>query len=83
MEMFMSIIREPSIIIAIVTLLGLIFQRKKVSEIITGTTLSFMGFTMIKVGGGILGGVLTNFSQIFLMRSTLKVSYQAMKPLWH
>ncbi|OMF43388.1 PTS ascorbate transporter subunit IIC [Paenibacillus peoriae] len=72
MEMFMSIIREPSIIIAIVTLLGLIFQRKKVSEIITGTTLSFMGFTMIKVGGGILGGVLTNFSQIFSYAFNLK-----------
>ncbi|ASA19452.1 hypothetical protein B9T62_00425 [Paenibacillus donghaensis] len=72
MEMFMSIIREPSIIIAIVTLLGLIFQRKKVPEIITGTTLSFMGFTMIKVGGGILGGVLTNFSQIFSYAFNLK-----------
>ncbi|WP_223830688.1 PTS transporter subunit IIC [Paenibacillus polymyxa] len=68
----MSIIREPSIIIAIVTLLGLIFQRKKVSKIITGTTLSFMGFTMIKVGGGILGGVLTNFSQIFSYAFNLK-----------
>ncbi|WP_025720652.1 PTS ascorbate transporter subunit IIC [Paenibacillus sp. 1-18] len=72
MELFMSIIKEPSIIIAIVTLLGLIFQRKKVPEIITGTTLSFMGFTMIKVGGGILGGVLTNFSQIFSFAFDLK-----------
>ncbi|WP_226001492.1 PTS ascorbate transporter subunit IIC [Paenibacillus sp. BJ-4] len=68
----MSIIKEPSIIIAIVTLLGLIFQRKKVPEIITGTTLSFMGFTMIKVGGGILGGVHTNFSQIFSFAFDLK-----------
>ncbi|MDO3410991.1 PTS ascorbate transporter subunit IIC [Saccharibacillus sp. CPCC 101409] len=72
MHTFMSIIREPSIIIAIVTFLGLIFQRRKLTEVITGTTLSFMGFTMIKVGGGILGGVLTNFSQIFSHAFNLK-----------
>ncbi|MGV0167318.1 PTS ascorbate transporter subunit IIC [Furfurilactobacillus sp. WILCCON 0119] len=65
MKTFLSIIQTPSIIIALVTFLGLLFQRNKPAKIVTGTVISFMGFTMIKMGGAILGQVLTDFSTIF------------------
>lgn len=65
MKTFLSIVSQPSIIIALVTFLGLLFQKNKPSKIITGTIMSFMGFTMIKAGSGILSGVLTYFSKIF------------------
>lgn len=65
MKTFLLIVSQPSIIIALVTFLGLLFQKNKPSKLITGTIMSFMGFTMIKAGSGILSGVLTYFSQIF------------------
>lgn len=65
MDIFLSLVRTPAVIIAIIAFLGLLFQRASVSRIITGTALSFIGFTMIKVGGSILMKVLTAFSTLF------------------
>ncbi|MGL6010074.1 MAG: PTS transporter subunit IIC, partial [Shewanella oncorhynchi] len=65
MDILLSLVKTPSVIIAIVAFLGLIFQRAPISRIITGTLLSFIGFTMIKVGGSILMKVLTAFSSLF------------------
>ncbi len=65
MEIFLSLVKTPAVIIAIIAFLGLLFQRASVSRIIAGTALSFIGFTMIKVGGSILMKVLTAFSTLF------------------
>ena len=54
MEIFLSLVKTPAVIIAIIAFLGLVFQKASVSRVITGTALSFIGFTMIKVGGSIL-----------------------------
>jgi len=58
MALFLNIFGQPAIIIALVAFIGLILQRAKISKIITGTLLSFIGFVLIKTGGKILGGVL-------------------------
>lgn len=65
MEILLSLVKTPAIIIAIVAFLGLLFQKASISRLITGTGLSFIGFTMIKIGGGILMKVLTAFSSLF------------------
>ncbi|WP_035345976.1 MULTISPECIES: PTS ascorbate transporter subunit IIC [Dickeya] len=65
MDILLSLVKTPSVIIAIVAFLGLLFQRAPLSRLITGTFLSFIGFTMIKIGGGILMKVLTAFSTLF------------------
>ncbi|MCI4223028.1 PTS ascorbate transporter subunit IIC [Dickeya dianthicola] len=65
MDILLSLVKTPSVIIAIVAFLGLLFQRAPLSRLITGTFLSFIGFTMIKIGGSILMKVLTAFSSLF------------------
>ncbi len=65
MALFLNIFGQPAIIIALVAFIGLILQRAKISKIITGTLLSFIGFVLIKTGGKILGGVLIMFSNMF------------------
>ncbi|MCW2482545.1 PTS transporter subunit IIC, partial [Candidatus Symbiopectobacterium sp. NZEC135] len=65
MDILLSLVKTPSVIIAIVAFLGLLFQKATISRLITGTFLSFIGFTMIKVGGSILMKVLTAFSSLF------------------
>lgn len=65
MDIFIEIIKKPAIIIALVTLVGLIAMKNKPSKVITGTIISFVGFSMIKLGSGILATVLTAFSKLF------------------
>lgn len=65
MGIFIEIIKKPAIIIALVTLVGLIAMKNKPSKVITGTILSFVGFSMIKLGSGILANVLMAFSKLF------------------
>lgn len=65
MDIFIEIIKKPAIIIALVTLVGLIAMKNKPSKVITGTIISFVGFSMIKLGSSILATVLTAFSQLF------------------
>ena len=65
MDLFLNIFGQPAIIIALVAFIGLVLQRAKLSKIITGTLLSFIGFVLIKTGGKILGGVLIMFSNMF------------------
>lgn len=65
MDILLGLVKTPAVIIAIVAFLGLLFQKASISRLITGTFLSFIGFTMIKVGGSILMKVLTAFSSLF------------------
>ncbi|HBC82641.1 MAG TPA: hypothetical protein DC012_11920, partial [Escherichia sp.] len=51
MDILLGLVKTPAVIIAIVAFLGLLFQKASISRLITGTFLSFIGFTMIKVGG--------------------------------
>jgi PTS system ascorbate-specific IIC component len=71
-DIFIEIIRKPAIIIALVTFVGLIAMKNSVAKIITGTIISFVGFTMIKMGSSILADVLTAFSQLFNSAFNLK-----------
>lgn len=65
MDHIINLLGTPAIIIALIAFLGLTLQKSTATDIIKGTLLAFIGFVLIKTGGGILGGVLTMFSDIF------------------
>lgn len=65
MDIFLEIVKKPAIIIAIVTMIGLIATKQKFTKVIAGTLTAFIGFTMIKLGSAILSDVLKNFSKLF------------------
>ncbi|MCE9885234.1 PTS ascorbate transporter subunit IIC [Obesumbacterium proteus] len=65
MDYLLKVFGTPSIIIAFIAFCGLCLQKAKLTTIIKGTVLAFLGFVLIKTGGGILGGVLTMFSDLF------------------
>ncbi|MFD1801963.1 PTS ascorbate transporter subunit IIC [Mixta tenebrionis] len=65
MDHIINLLGTPAIIIALIAFLGLVLQKSSLTDIIKGTLLAFIGFVLIKTGGGILGGVLTMFSDIF------------------
>jgi PTS system ascorbate-specific IIC component len=64
-DYLLRVFGTPAIIIAFIAFVGLCLQKCKVSMIVRGTVLAFVGFVLIKTGGGILGGVLTMFSDLF------------------
>lgn len=65
MDYIINILGTPAIIIAFIAFLGLLLQKSKITTIVKGTLLAFIGFILIKTGGSILGSVLTMFSDIF------------------
>lgn len=65
MDIFLEIVRKPAVIIAIVTMIGLIATKQKFTKVVAGTLTAFIGFTMIKLGSAILSDVLKSFSKLF------------------
>lgn len=62
-----DIIGNPSILIGLFALVGLLLQRKSVSEIVSGTLKTIMGFIMIGAGANVIVGSLDIFGKMFHM----------------
>lgn len=60
-----DIFREPSVIIGLIALLGLVLQRKSVSDTLKGTIKAFVGFLVLAAGAGVVSGALTPFGDMF------------------
>ncbi|GGA92487.1 PTS ascorbate transporter subunit IIC [Ornithinibacillus halotolerans] len=60
-----DILSQPAILVALIALIGLLLQRKKLSDTIKGTTKTFVGFLVISAGAGILGVALEPFGAMF------------------
>lgn len=58
-------IRNTSIIVGLIAMIGLILQKKKSSEIISGTMKTIIGFMIFNIGSGALAGVVNNFTNLF------------------
>lgn len=56
---------EPTAIIGMIVLVGLILQKKKLDSIIKGTVKSMIGFMIIRVGGNIIVECVDNFGKMF------------------
>lgn len=65
LNLFVSIVTQPAILVALIALLGLALQKKKATEIIQGTIKTFVGFLVLVGGAGILSGSLEPFAKMF------------------
>ncbi|KGM29254.1 PTS beta-glucoside transporter subunit IIBC [Photorhabdus luminescens] len=68
MEFFhflMSVLSEPAILVGLIALIGLIMQRKPVTECIKGTIKTIMGFVILGAGAGLVVSSLGGFAEIF------------------
>lgn len=65
LKLVMDILSQPAVLIALISLIGLILQKKPASDVIKGTTKSFLGFIVIAAGAGILVGSLEPFGKMF------------------
>lgn len=60
-----NILTQASIIIGLVSFAGLIAQKKPISEIITGTLKTMLGFLVLGAGASVIVGSLLYFGEVF------------------
>ena len=60
-----SLLGNPAILLGLIVLVGLLFQKKPATEVIRGTLKSILGFVILGAGAGILVGSLDNFGVLF------------------
>lgn len=60
-----DILGSPAILVGLFALIGLILQQKKMTDIISGTLKTIMGFIILGGGAGILVGALDSFGKMF------------------
>ena len=65
LSVLVDILSEPAILVALIALIGLIAQRKSLSDTMKGTTKTFVGFLVIAAGAGILETALAPFGEMF------------------
>ena len=65
LKLMMDVLSQPAVLIAAISLIGLLLQKKPANEIVKGTTKSFLGFIVISAGAGILVGSLEPFGKMF------------------
>ncbi|MCW7760350.1 PTS ascorbate transporter subunit IIC [Photorhabdus luminescens] len=61
----MSVLSEPAILVGLIALIGLIVQKKPVTECIKGTIKTIMGFLILGAGAGLVVSSLGGFAEIF------------------
>jgi PTS system ascorbate-specific IIC component len=60
-----DILGTPAILVGLFALVGLLLQRKGMTDIVAGTLKTIMGFIMLSVGAGVIVGALDIFSKMF------------------
>src|SRR5699024_12292192 len=65
LDLIVSILSNPSIIIALIAGIGLIALRKSASDVIKGTMKTLFGFLILQHGDGIIVSSLAPFSTMF------------------
>ena len=54
LNFFLELLQTPAIILAIVALIGLIAQRKKFSDVLSGTVKTALGYLVLSAGSSLL-----------------------------
>ncbi|MBW6411393.1 PTS ascorbate transporter subunit IIC [Clostridium weizhouense] len=65
LKFIVDILSEPSILVGLVALIGLLLQKKSVTECITGTVKTIMGFLVLGGGAALVQGSLGYFGKMF------------------
>ncbi len=60
-----DVLGTPAILVGVFSLTGLLLQKRAISEIISGTLKTIMGFVILTAGVSIIASTLTTFSQLF------------------
>lgn len=58
-------VRNTSLIMGLVAFIGLSLQKKKPTDILTGTMKTVIGFMIFNIGSGALGSIVENFTTLF------------------
>ena len=65
MKFLVSLLSTPAILLAVVSMIGLISQRKNPTEVFTGTAKTAIGFLIFGIGATTMTGTLQNFNKLF------------------
>ncbi|SDY11238.1 PTS ascorbate transporter subunit IIC [Salimicrobium album] len=65
LSLLVDVMSEPAILVASIALVGLLAQRKNLSDTMKGTTKTFVGFLVIAAGAGLLERALSPFGAMF------------------
>jgi ascorbate PTS system EIIC component len=65
LKLVMDILSTPAVLVALISLIGLIILKKPASDIVKGTTKTFLGFLVLSAGAGIIVGSLDPFGKMF------------------
>lgn len=60
-----DVLSEPAVLVGLIALIGLIAQKKPVTECIKGTVKTIMGFVILGAGAGLVVSSLGDFANIF------------------
>ncbi|CAC9713681.1 Ascorbate-specific PTS system EIIC component [Enterococcus faecalis] len=65
MDLIISFLSTPAVMLRMVAMIGLIAQKKSGTEVMTGTFKTIIGFMVFGTGGSIMTGALQNFNTLF------------------
>lgn len=60
-----DVLSEPAVLVGLIALIGLIAQKKPITECIKGTVKTIMGFVILGAGAGLVVSSLSDFANIF------------------
>lgn len=60
-----ELLSTPAVLVALISMLGLLLQRKPVSDVIRGTIKTFLGFIVLSAGADVVVASLGPFSEMF------------------
>ncbi|KHG70349.1 PTS transporter subunit IIC, partial [Escherichia coli] len=60
-----DVLSEPAVLVGLIALIGLIAQKKPVTECIKGTVKTIMGFVILGAGASLVVSSLGDFANIF------------------
>lgn len=65
LKVLLDIFRQPSVIVALISLIGLSVQHKKGTDIMRGTIRTLVGFLVLAAGAGVVSNSLAPFGDMF------------------
>lgn len=65
LSVLLDIFRQPSVIVALISFIGLAVQRKKFSDILQGSIRTLVGFLVLAAGSGVITEALNPFGIMF------------------